>query len=121
MAGGLGVCMVGGMCGRGACVARRHVWQRGCVYQGGVHGRGACVAGGHAWQGRRGVHGRGHAWQGVCMGGGHVWQGWHTWQILRDKVNERLVHILLECILVMKYFTGIKAIRNLKYKYNWLP
>ena len=35
----------------------------------------------------RGVHGRGCAWQ-----------------ILRDTVNERAVHILLECILVSIYF-----------------
>ena len=50
--------MVGGMCGRGACV-------------------GACMAGGHPWQGV--MHGRGecvaggHVWQGACMVGGHAW------------------------------------------------
>ena len=49
---------------------------RGHVWQGGMHGRGACMAG------------------GVCCWGGH------TWQILRDTVNERAVRILQECILV---------------------
>ena len=52
-----GVCMaggVGGMCGRGACMAGRAWW-------------GACMAGGvHGW---RGMHGR-----GACVaGGGHAW------------------------------------------------
>ena len=76
-----GVCMAGGMCGRGAYMAGGHAWWRGHVWQGacmvgGMHssGRGACVAG------------------GVCMMLGHVWQ------ILRDMVNERAVRILLECI-----------------------
>ena len=46
-----GACVVGGMCGRGACMA------------GGVLGRGACID-------RRGVRGRGHAWQGMCVKGG---------------------------------------------------
>ena len=59
----------------------------GCAWQG------ACVAGGHAWQ-------------GACMAGGYVWQRGvcvaegHAWQMLRDTVNERAVHILLECIFV---------------------
>ena len=43
---------------------------------------GACVAVGKCVAGR-GMHGRGHAWWGVCMAGGH------TWQLLRDTVNER--------------------------------
>ena len=64
-----------------------------------------------------GVRGRGHAGQGACMAGGHVWQGGmhgrgmcvvgvggHVWQILRDTVNERVVRILLECILVKNKF-----------------
>ena len=42
---------------------------------GGMHSRGACMAGG--------MHGGGHAW--------------HT-------VNERAVHILLECILIWPNF-----------------
>ena len=51
-----GVCMVGGMRGRGAgvCMAMGHAWQ------------GACVAGGMC------VVDRGHAWQGD-VGGGHAW------------------------------------------------
>ena len=61
---GRGVCMVGGMHGRG-CVAggmcgRGHAWQWvGGIHGGVVHGRG------HAWwevRGRGGVHGRG----GMC-------------------------------------------------------
>ena len=55
-------------------------------------------------------------WQGVCGWGGHAWQGEGSGResmvggvahmpplpqpILRDTVNERLVRILLECILV---------------------
>ena len=66
-----------------------------------------CVrgGGGRAWQGG-GVHGRGGMYgRGMCSkgracggmrGGGCV--GWH---IPRDTVNERAVHILLECILVL--------------------
>ena len=53
-----------------------HAWQGG-MHGGGVHGRGACVV------------------VGTCMAGGG-----HAWQILRDTVNERAVHILLECILM---------------------
>ena len=41
------------------------------------------------------MHGGGHAWGGVGVRGGG-----HAWQILRDMVNERVVRILLECILV---------------------
>ena len=57
----------------------------------------ACVAEG-------GMRGRGRAWQG-----GHVWRGgMHGThiprQILRDTVNERVVRILLECILVEPCF-----------------
>ena len=78
---------------------------------GGMHSRG------HAWQGD--MHSRGHVWWGACMAGGmcggacmaggvhgmgHLWHG-HTPPILRDTVNERVVRILLECILVPKMFT----------------
>ena len=88
---GRGACVAGGSVrGRGACVAGGHAWQ------GGMHGRGACVAGGHAWQGMC-VRG---AWQeacvtGLCVAGGrgHAWQ--ERWPLLR------IVHILLECILVL--------------------
>ena len=53
---------------------------------------GACVVGGHAWLGvcawKGGMHGR-----GACM-------PCTPHQILQDTVNERVVRILLECILV---------------------
>ena len=85
-----GACMAGGggMCGGG------HVWQGVCVA--GHAWKGACVVGGMcggrcAWQG--------HAWWGyVCGRGMHGTHG--PRQILRDTVNERVVRILLECILV---------------------
>ena len=93
------VCLsTGGHVCQGVCMAGGHVWQGACM-AGGVHGKGACMARGRAWQGgmhRRGcvaggMHGRGCAWWGgACM----------PWQIPRDTVNERAVHILLECILV---------------------
>ena len=57
---------------------------------GGIHGRG------HSWLG--GMHGRGHAWWGACMAGRLAW---HT-------VNERVVRILLECILVFQVKAGVK-------------
>ena len=54
---------------RGACVAGGHAWWGVCMV-GGMHGRGevcvaggACMAGGCAWQG-------GHAWQGGMRGRG---------------------------------------------------
>ena len=68
------------------------------------------MAGGHAWQGDMcggsgacmvwGMHGRGHVWRGVCMLGGHPWQ--EKWQL------QRAVHILLECILVLRRFSVLK-------------
>ena len=64
-------CMAGGAC----------MVDGGHACQGGLHVGGTCMPGG--------IHGR-----GACVAGGHVWQ------ILRDTVNERAVHILLECILV---------------------
>ena len=55
----------------------------GCALQGGMYGRG------HAW----------FAWQGG------VWHACPPWRILRNTVNERVVQILLECILVeYKFF-----------------
>ena len=47
-----------------------HDWGRGACVVGGMHGRGVCMAGGggHAWW--RGVHGR-----GVCVARGRAWQG----------------------------------------------
>ena len=84
-------------------------WQGARVAGGGWQGAsvvGACEAwgaawlggwqGGHVWQ--MGVHGRG--W--MC-GRGSAWQQegeGQVWQILADTVNERAVHILLECILL---------------------
>ena len=80
-----GVCLQGGMLGRGG-----HVWQGGmrgggaCVaggtcmeegvcmaggaWWGGVCGKGECMAGGHAWL-------WGCAWLGACVAGGHAWLG----------------------------------------------
>ena len=79
-----------------------HVWLPGgaCVAagghaSGGMHGWGACMVTG-------GMHGcRGHVWLWGDMHGcrGHVWL-WGMHRIQRDMVNERVVHILLECILV---------------------
>ena len=93
----------------GACVVAGGV----CVVapRGGMHG---CCQGGMAWLlwgvcvvapgGMCGCSG------GACMvalGGGHVWLllgG--AWDMTRygDTINERAVHILLECILVLKTF-----------------
>ena len=80
--------------------------------------QGACVvAGGHAW-----LLG-GHAWLlgGAWLAGGHVWlPGGHAWfsrgqgvhgcreggmhRAQQDMVKERVVRILLECILVFINF-----------------
>ena len=129
MAGGHGgVCVAGGMCGRGVCVAGAcmagwgHAWQGACV-------AGACVAGGHAWQGV--CMAGGHAWQGVCVAGGvggmvavcvaggHLWQGvciakgacmagGHAWQILRDTVKVSGTHPtgMHSCLLVNRLLTS---------------
>ena len=75
----------------------------------GMHSRGVCLAGEACVAGRAcmagGMCGREHVWQrGSMCGRGHAWQGGHVWQILRDTVNEWVVHILLECILVDKVF-----------------
>ena len=97
-----GVCMAGGMhCGEGGMHGRGGVHGGACVaggacMAGGIHGEGVCVAGV--------LCGRGHAWQGGMHGRGCAWQGGHAplpQQILRDTVNERVVRILLECILVV--------------------
>ena len=121
-----GVCMVargGGMCG---CSFGEHVWLLwgACmVALGGMHGcsgvesMGGCSRG-HAWLlwGACMVAlGGWHAWLfwGVCMVAlGHAWLIWgacmvalwggHAWDMTRygETVNERVVRILLECILV---------------------
>ena len=78
------------MHGRGACMA-------GVMHGGCVCGRGACMVGG--------CTARGPAWQGACKvaglgcGRGHAWQ--ERWPL------QRTVCILLECILVLKVFTGV--------------
>ena len=66
-------------------MAGGHAWQVGGLHsRGGMCGGGAWMAGWScAWQGS--MHGR-----GTCMAQGV----WHT-------ANERAVHILLECILVV--------------------
>ena len=61
-----------GTCVMGTCMAGWHAWQgglhgRGVCMSGGMHGRG-CVAGGHAWQG--GMYGKGVCMAGSCMTGG---------------------------------------------------
>ena len=72
-----------------------------CMVAGGMHGCGgwgACmVAGGHAWQ-----------WRGVCGCGGHAWLQGGMRGIRQDTVNERVVPILLECILVLKSFYSMQ-------------
>ena len=74
---------------------------RGC---GGGHAwlwRGACVVGG--MHGCGGVHGWGVCGcGGACVvAGGHAWLWGGMHRIRRDMVNERVVRILLECILVL--------------------
>ena len=79
------VCPRGDVCGGGG-----YAWQGVCV------ARGVCMAGGMCGKGC--MHGRGVcAWQGAC--GGHACHA-HPQQILQDMVHERVVRILLECILV---------------------
>ena len=64
-------------------------WRGGRAWQGvGCMAGGACVAGACV---AKGVHGG-----GACVVGGGC-----AWQIPRDTVNERAVHILLECIHVL--------------------
>ena len=83
-----GACVVA-LGGVGTCVV---AWggMRGCSW-GGMHGS--------SW----GVHGcsGGHAW--LLPGGRHAWLlGRRAWDTTKygDTVNERVVRILLECILV---------------------
>ena len=110
-----GACVVAGVCvwlpgGMHGCwgvcmVAGGHAWLWGGVVAGGR----ACMVGGCAWLwgsmcgcwGACMVAG-GHTWfqRGACMvvGGVHGCGG-HAW-FWGDKVNERAVRILMECILV---------------------
>ena len=77
-----------------------HAWQGGCVV------RGACMAGGSCLAVGVCMHGRGRVWQGghAWVGGRHVWHArslpsrYYGYGIT---VNERAVHILLECIPVL--------------------
>ena len=91
-AGGMHGCSWGGMCGcSGGCVVAPggHAWLLwgACM----VAPRGACMVapGEHAWLLLGGMHG--------CSGGGHVWDTTRY----GDRINERAVRILLECILVL--------------------
>ena len=92
-----------GMCGSwGVCMAvRGHAWQLGGMH-GSQEGHAGQPGGGACWAAR------GHVWQpgGACMAaGGHAWLPWVVRGIWWDTVNEQAVHILLECILVLKCFT----------------
>ena len=82
-----------------------------------MHGSGACMVGACMAGGMHGgnMHGGGHVWWGACMawgmcGGGTcivggVWVVCMPPPTLRDMVNERVVRILLDCILVQRYFS----------------
>ena len=74
--------MAGGMCvGGGACVAHDtggHAWQGVCM-AGGMHGRGVCMARGASMVG--GMHGGGMH----DRGRGCVWQGGYAWQDRRPQ------------------------------------
>ena len=82
------------------CVCQSFCSQGGCAWPGGHAWRGACL-GGHVWLG--GMHGEGgiHGWGGMHGQGGvcamHAPPAWYyeIWS-----VYERVVRILLECILV---------------------
>ena len=67
---------------------------RGCAWQGGACMAGGMCGGGMCMVGEGGVHDGGMRGRGACMAGEGVRH------ILRDKINERAVRILLECILV---------------------
>ena len=122
-----GVCVVlfGGAC---MVLFGGHVW----FYSGGVHG--------FIWRGMHGFIRRGHAWfysggvrgfiWGACMvlfggcawfySGGHAWFFQFFW-IQWDTVNERAVHILLECILVIYFFSKLKhfhLIKRIRSRWN---
>ena len=98
---GGGACVAGkGLHGRGPCMARECVCDRGAfmaqrAWHGwGMHGGGACLAGGACMAGGACVAGghasqRGHVWQRGMQGRGH------PWQTLQDMVNERVVLTLL--------------------------
>ena len=121
----------GGRVWLGACmVSGGHVWLRWgvCVVVGGVHGfaESCVVVGGHVWlrEGACMIAGGMSGFWGACVaaGGVHGCGGLHgCWgacivargvhRIRRDTVNERVVRILLECILVSICFS--KKNRNI--------
>ena len=110
--------VVGGMhgCWEVCMIAGRNAWLQGvCMVAGACVVVGACVvaAGGgmHGCRGASMVKGTCMAKGGMCGEGGHAWQrGGHVWDMTRyrDLINERVVRILLKCILVsllcLKFF-----------------
>ena len=101
-----GVCMVApGWGGMHGCSRGWHAW----LLWGDLHCSGGvcgCSRGGHAWLLWGGMHG---CSGGACMValGGHAWLlGGHAWDTTRygDTIHERVLRILLECILVIVFF-----------------
>ena len=92
---------------RGACVVAPVGGVRGCSRG----GHAWLLPGGHAWLLWRGLCGCSWGACVVALGGcvlllgGHAWllPGGHAWDMTRygDTINERVVRILLECILVL--------------------
>ena len=107
----VGVCMVGGVYGRGCA------WQKGACLAGGIHS-GVCVWQGVACVAEGGMHdsvcGRGHAWLRCA------------WQERRPL--QRVVCIRLECILILQIivikltifrdFISLIIVFDNPYKYN---
>ena len=83
--------MAEGCVWKGACMVEGCVRQGACV-AGGVHVRGASMAGG--------MHDRVCAWRG----GEHVWQ--------ERQPLQRVVRILLECILVVHNYYHVTLFRS---------
>ena len=125
LGGGVCGCSWGGMHGCSGGVGHAWLLWGACMAAlGGMHGcsGGVCGCSGGACvvaPGGACVIARGHAWLlpggcvvawGVCMvaprGACMVVLGGHAWDSTRygDKINERAVHILLECILVTFFF-----------------
>ena len=71
------------------------------------------MQGGHACQGN--VHDRGHAWWGM-HGSGGAWQGGCVYSkgvcVAGVWPLQRMVRILLECILVISFFMFILLLRD---------
>ena len=108
----------GGMhgCSRGACMVapRGHAWllPGACMV---VLG-GACMVapGGHAWLLLGGMHGCPGGCVVAVWGACIVAAGGHAWDTTRygDTINERVVRILLECILVVLFFNNCNFERS---------